>query len=68
MIYNEEADKFLEEFYNAVGATTWEHKYNLLILKLGSCNFSHNSSTEQKVRCLEHELLEAMQLIIPVYV
>jgi hypothetical protein len=63
MKYNEKADKFLEEFYASVGATTWEQKLNLLEMKLGRSNFSHNPTAEQKVGCYEYELLEQQGLI-----
>ena len=63
MRFNEKADKYLEEFYNSVGAKTWEQKLNLLTLKLGPCSFSHNATAEQKVAAMEYELLYNAELI-----
>jgi len=62
--YNDKADKFLTDFYESVGAKTWEQKFNLLQLKLGGTNsFSHHPTWEQKVGMLEYELLEKERLI-----
>ena len=35
MKYNKEADAYLKKLYDSVGATTPEHQYNTLNLKLG---------------------------------
>ncbi len=63
MRYNEKADKFLESFYDLVGAKTWEQKLAVLEMKLGKSNFSHDPTPEQKVGCYEYELLEQQGLI-----
>jgi hypothetical protein len=72
MKYNKEADKFLKALYSSVGAKTWLHKYNTLMLKLGiekgSQSFSHNPTTQQKVGMMEYELLERERLIELTYV
>ena len=67
MKYNEKADDYLETLYNSVGATSWEQKYNTLCLKMGirpeNHSFSHAPSWEQKVGCMEYELLNELRLI-----
>lgn len=69
--FNKKADKFLKDFYNSVGAKTWEQKYNASLLKLGytmeSVNFSHNPTWEQKTGMMEYDLLEGEGLIKLVY-
>lgn len=71
MRYNEKADDYLDSLYNSVGAKTWEQKYHTLCLKMnvrpedqsfhsfpgGEVNW------EQKVGCMEYELLDEMRLI-----
>jgi hypothetical protein len=67
MKYNKKADKFLSDFYRSVGAKTWTHKYNALMLKLGieegSQCFSHEPTMRQKVGMMEYELLHRVNLI-----
>lgn len=71
MKYNKKADTYLESLYHSVGATTWEHKYNTLCIKMGVLpeNQSFHSmpsgevSWEQKVGSMEYELLERESLI-----
>lgn len=64
MIYNEEADKFLDDLYQSVGAISDTQKFNLLTLILGGtfC-FSHDPSDAQKVAMLEYDLLHRHGLI-----
>ena len=76
MKYNEKADAYLESLYHSVGAMTWEHKYNTLCLKLDvlpenqsfHCTPTGEVSWEQKVGCMEYELLEREGLIELTYV
>jgi hypothetical protein len=71
MKFNKEADEYIEKLYNSVGATTWEQKYNTLLLKLDlneEClYFSHNPTVEQKVGMLEYDLVERVGLFYPTY-
>ena len=71
MKYNKEADKYLKELYDSVGATTWEQKFNTLLLKMGTdannMSFSTFPATEvtweQKAGAMEYELLDRLNLI-----
>jgi hypothetical protein len=67
MKYNQAADDYLMALYGSVGATTWEHKFNTLMLKMMVVPehqaFSHYPTIEQKVGMLEYELLEREGLI-----
>jgi hypothetical protein len=56
--FNKEADQYLTDLYDSVGAKTWNQKYNLLTLILGRCNFSHDPTDEQKTRAMEYEILD----------
>ena len=73
MRFNEKADAYLDALYKSVGATTDEHKFNTLYLKLGyeidgaTLTFSHSPTWEQKRGMLEYELLEREGLIELVY-
>lgn len=66
MKFNKEADQYLDNLYDSVGAKTWNQKYNLLTLLLGQCSFSHNPTDEQKVGAMEYEILEREGLYTPV--
>ena len=67
--YNEAADKYLNDLYSSVGATTPEQQYNTLFMKLGYhldgtvVNFSHSPTWEQKRGMMEYDLLEREGLI-----
>ena len=67
MKYNKKADKYLRDLYRSVGAKTWLHKYNTLMMKLGivegSQCYSHEPTTKQKVGMMEYEVLERENLI-----
>ena len=71
MKYNEKADEYLDYLYKSVGATTWEQKFNTLLLKMGqkaeNMSFSTFPATEvtweQKAGAMEYELLDRMRLI-----
>jgi len=60
--FNKKSDEYLADLYESVGAKTWTQKLNLLTMKMGACNFSHNPTNEQKVACIEYELLENLGL------
>lgn len=65
--FGEEADSYLQKFYDSVGANTVQQKLALLEIKLGGTRnyyaFGGPVTDEMKVGCLEYELLERENLI-----
>jgi hypothetical protein len=60
--YGNAGDKFLADLYASVGATSVEQKINVLLMNLdGEFNFyamGGEVTSEIKLACLEHEILE----------
>lgn len=63
--FGAEADAYLAEFYNSVGAKTIQEKINVLSIKLGEEStpsnyyaFGGNLTDDMKLGCLEYEFLE----------
>ena len=69
MKFNEQADQYLQDLYQSVGAITPQQRYNTLFMKLGYhldgsvLTFSHNPTWEQMAGMLEYEVLENEGLI-----
>jgi hypothetical protein len=67
MKYNEEADRFLENFYKQNQSVTAEQKFHAIRKEfdyaIENMSFSHNPTWEQKQGMMEYELLEQKGLI-----